>query len=189
MFGVPEYSRSEVTALPQISRLFEECVRSQFDQSLHSELFRKPVSIVGFSKGCMVLNQILNELNCFLSTKKSLPSLGRFYSQITDYCWIDSGNCGHSGAWVTDDDCFTNIPKNVCFHVHVTPYQINDKFRPWIGEEHDCFVQQLKNRGLKLKEFFHFEQEEPSLANHFKLLLTFNQKYQNISEDQHDVSR
>lgn len=177
MFGVPSYSHTEVTALSQTAHLLDQCIRSHFEDSFHKELLEKPVAVVGFSKGCSVLNQMLHEWNLLSSSPNNCQRTEQFSSNITHLCWLDSGNCGHSGAWVTDSVCLTAVPQEVCFHVHTTPYQTNDKFRPWIGEEHATFVDHLKNNSRKHVERIHFEDEEPSLENHFKLLRSFGPQW------------
>ena len=59
--------------------------------------------------------------------------------------------------------------------VRVTPYQIRDDRRPWIGKEEKKFVAVL-TREMSKEKFrrkIYFENEEPCLENHFKILETF----------------
>lgn len=57
--------------------------------------------------------------------------------------------------------------------IHVTPYQIKDDRRPWIGKEEKQFHSTLRKLGVKLSRQVYFEEEPPSFDNHFALLKSF----------------
>lgn len=57
--------------------------------------------------------------------------------------------------------------------VHVTPYQVCDKRRPWIGEEEELFTKTLKNFRARIYRKLHFKNDPPSLQNHFQVLKEF----------------
>ena len=57
--------------------------------------------------------------------------------------------------------------------VHVTPQQVCDPHRSWIGEEEREFVDRLRYYGAKVEETLHFEQDERSLEKHFRVLEAF----------------
>jgi len=59
--------------------------------------------------------------------------------------------------------------------VRVTPYQINDDRRPWIGKEEKKFSAVLLREMAKgkFRRRVFFDGEEPCLENHFKVLETF----------------
>lgn len=58
-------------------------------------------------------------------------------------------------------------------YVHVTPYQVRDKRRPWIGKQEELFTNTLKNFGAKIYRKLHFENDPPSLQKHFEVLKAF----------------
>ena len=78
--------------------------------------------------------------------------------------------------------CFIACFQSLAHHglkvdVRVTPYQIRDDRRPWIGKEEKKFVAVL-TREMSKEKFrrkIFFENEEPCLENHFKILETFQQ--------------
>ena len=59
--------------------------------------------------------------------------------------------------------------------VRVTPYQISDDRRPWIGKEEKKFSAVLFREMAKgkFRRRLFFDEEEPCLENHFKILETF----------------
>ncbi len=59
--------------------------------------------------------------------------------------------------------------------VRVTPYQIRDDRRPWIGKEEKKFSAFLFREMAKdkFRRQLFFENDEPCLENHFKILETF----------------
>jgi hypothetical protein len=57
----------------------------------------------------------------------------------------------------------------------VTPYQISDDRRPWIGKEEKRFSSFLA-REMEKEKFrrkVYFENDDPCLENHFSILGTF----------------
>ena len=199
--GVPEYS-STPRAVPQLVQLLWNAVQqvhaansSAMDKS-PQQLFSLPIVLVGFSKGCVVLNQIVHELVNYVPAVPSLsdtppadrkplcppsPSLTPhgmqilrdFIKRVSAYYWLDAGHSGDHGAWVTDDDLLRALAAlRVQIHVHVTPHQVLCPQRPWIGEEKCEFVAKLRQFGATVKETLHFE-EDSSLEKHFKVLQVF----------------
>ena len=65
------------------------------------------------------------------------------------------------------------ILSDIMVEIHVTPYQVNDLGRPWIGKEEKQFQSILKKLGVTLHRRKHFEDDPPSLENHFLLLKEF----------------
>ncbi|XP_078572219.1 mitochondrial protein C2orf69-like [Branchiostoma floridae x Branchiostoma japonicum] len=129
-----------------------------------------PITFVGFSKGCVVLNEILFELQ----EAKPIPELQEFLARVKTMYWLDGGHQGGSNTWVTNEATLRNFAElQVDVHVHVTPYQVNDAMRAWIGKEERLFVKRLKKVGVNVTETRHFENEPRSLENHFKVLTAF----------------
>lgn len=126
-----------------------------------------PLKLIGFSKGCVVLNQLIYELDHF----KDDSSLNLLISSISEIYWLDGGHLGGLGAYITEDDKLINLKKLGCkMFVHVTPYQISDPRRKWIGEEEVIFVQKLQDLKANLVEYRHFMDEPGSIEKHFKVL-------------------
>ncbi|XP_057293035.1 mitochondrial protein C2orf69 homolog isoform X3 [Hydractinia symbiolongicarpus] len=87
---------------------------------------------------------------------------------------FNSGVSGSSGAWVTDKKYIQSAAQNVSdIQVHLTPYQIKDKMRPWINKEKKQFVEGLKEYGGNVYENMYFDDHLPQLADHFALLRSF----------------
>ena len=61
----------------------------------------------------------------------------------------------------------------VTLHAHVTPYEVRDPMRAWVGREHDAFVKTLVELGARLTHQVHFEDEPPSIENHFRVIQEF----------------
>uniref|UniRef100_UPI00358F1A1A mitochondrial protein C2orf69 homolog n=1 Tax=Myxine glutinosa TaxID=7769 RepID=UPI00358F1A1A len=135
-------------------------------------LFQLPtqLTLVGFSKGCVVLNQLVYEL----STAQQQPELAALMHCITDFFWLDGGHPGGSDTWVTAEEPLRELGAcGATVHVHVSPYQVQDPQRAWIGREQRRFVRTLHLLGGSVQEKVHFEDEEPSLEKHFRILEEF----------------
>lgn len=134
--------------------------------------FDFPIVLVGFSKGCVVLNQLIHELSTAATGVDS--KLYDFMSRITTIYWLDGGHNGESNTWITDEKCLYYLAKHIAsIRVHVTPYQMNDSTRPWIRVEQQLFVDKLRSLGAAVKTKIHFQDRDPSLYDHFRLLESF----------------
>ncbi|KAH3894611.1 mitochondrial protein C2orf69 homolog [Dreissena polymorpha] len=146
------------------------CVGLNCSQSVSTEpslVEKVPISLVGFSKGCVVLNQLMFELGGL----KENTDVAEFLSRLEAIYWIDGGHIGRKDAYITDYDVLQNIVNlGVRLLVHVTPYQIMDSNRPWIDIEEREFVQRLKRFGADVQEYKHFMNFKPSIKYHFKVL-------------------
>lgn len=128
------------------------------------------ITIIGFSKGCIVLNQLLYDLE-EIDVNEVLK---KWVQQISAFYWLDGGHPGGSNTWVTDStilERFSNLKLQI--FVHVTPYQVRDEMRKWIGKEEQKFVEKLKKLDAQVEETLHFENEPRSIDNHFKVLQQF----------------
>ncbi|NWY02741.1 CB069 protein, partial [Nothoprocta ornata] len=123
-------------------------------------------TLVGFSKGCVVLNQLLYELK---EAKKD-KNTDAFLKNIKAIYWLDGGHSGGSNTWVTYPEVLKELAQTgIEVHAHVTPYQVFDTMRSWIGREHERFVQILEELGVEIDDQLHFADEAPSLDNHFRV--------------------
>ncbi|XP_044288009.1 UPF0565 protein C2orf69 homolog [Varanus komodoensis] len=123
-------------------------------------------TLIGFSKGCVVLNQLLYELK---EAKKD-RDINAFIKNIKAIYWLDGGHSGGSNTWVTYPDVLIDFSQTgISVNAHVTPYQVFDTMRAWIGKEHKRFVQILEELGMNVNSQLHFADEAPSLDNHFRV--------------------
>ncbi|KAM5280159.1 LOW QUALITY PROTEIN: mitochondrial protein C2orf69 homolog [Ctenodactylus gundi] len=123
-------------------------------------------TLIGFSKGCVVLNQLLFELK---EAKKD-KNIDAFIKNIRTMYWLDGGHSGGSNTWVTCPEVLKEFAHTgIIVHTHVTPYQVHDPMRSWIGKEHRQFVQLLEDFGMQVTSQIHFAKEAPSIENHFRV--------------------
>uniref|UniRef100_I3MFQ3 Chromosome 2 open reading frame 69 n=1 Tax=Ictidomys tridecemlineatus TaxID=43179 RepID=I3MFQ3_ICTTR len=123
-------------------------------------------TLIGFSKGCVVLNQLLFELK---EAKKD-KNIDGFIKSIRTMYWLDGGHSGGSNTWVTYPEVLKEFAQTgIIVHTHVTPYQVRDPMRSWIGKEHKKFVQILEDFGMQVTSQIHFAKEAPSIENHFRV--------------------
>lgn len=141
---------------------FDESAMSFYPPSLNSASF----TLIGFSKGCVVLNQLLFELK---EAKKD-KNIDAFIKRIRTMYWLDGGHSGGSNTWITYPEVLKEFAQTgIIVHTHVTPYQVRDPMRSWIGKEHKKFVQILGDFGVQVTSQIHFAKEAPSIENHFRV--------------------
>ncbi|KAL6485117.1 hypothetical protein MHYP_G00071620 [Metynnis hypsauchen] len=128
------------------------------------------LTLVGFSKGCVVLNQIVYEL----AGARVDPELRLFLESISDMYWLDGGHPGGSETWVTDKRALGELAAcGVSVHAHVTPYEVQDPMRAWVGREHRRFIKTLEEHNTCITHKLHFEDEPASIENHFRVIKEF----------------
>lgn len=128
------------------------------------------LTLVGFSKGCVVLNQMVYEL----AEARLDPLVSAFIHCITEMYWLDGGHPGGSETWVTDKQALKELAASeVSVHAHVTPYEVCDPMRAWVGREYRLFIQTLEEFGASLSKKLHFKDEPPSINNHFRVIQEF----------------
>ncbi|XP_063586570.1 mitochondrial protein C2orf69 homolog isoform X2 [Penaeus indicus] len=135
------------------------------------------ITLIGFSKGCVVLNQLIIEFH-LLSVVEDMAadSLRKFMSKVRNMYWLDGGHAGGSKTWITDHAVLKDIASqpNLGIHIHVSPYQVQDDQRPWIRKECKVFYNVLRRNGANISYTLHCEHEQPSLLSHFKVLDLFS---------------
>ncbi|XP_063965053.1 mitochondrial protein C2orf69-like [Lytechinus pictus] len=128
------------------------------------------LTVIGFSKGCTVLNQLMYELESACSDQAILA----FIRRVEAFYWLDGGHAGTVSTYVTDDSVLRAVANlKATFNVHVTPYQVKDEGRPHIGEDHLQFISKLMSYGADVKSTLHFRDESRSLKRHFEVLKLF----------------
>lgn len=228
--GVPTYSTHHGALLHLHTLLTDTLEKDQHKLSLVlsiSEIKTLPLVIIGFSKGCVVLNQIIYEMinvfftdvpsesrsigetsmntattvlpGCHNDNQETTPTnssdreakvvlseplplnsdeltlLKQIVSRIKSFYWLDSGHSGDHGAWVIENEPLKYLATlQIPIHIDITPQQVRDPTREWIGEEEAEFVAKLRQFGAAVvMETLHFEHEEKSLEKHFQVLREF----------------
>jgi len=167
--GVPSHSQGTLSGWMHLQKLIKSVHSSLAEKNI--TVTEKDVSLVGFSKGCVVLNQLVHELPTVLSSEEKDGLL----QSVTDMYWLDGGHAGGSNTWVTDRGLLTDLASSgIRIHVHVTPYQVEDSNRPWIKKEERKFSETLRTLGGKIDRTLHFGEGPADIYTHFKLLEIFN---------------
>ncbi|XP_009142305.1 UPF0565 protein C2orf69 [Brassica rapa] len=146
--------------------------------------------LLGFSKGGVVMNQILSEMSSLETNSADeheeigmVPaSKESFLKSISEVHYIDVG-LNSSGAYITDQNVVQRISQrltgggsSVSVFVHGTPRQWRDEQRGWIVKEKDELVRLLKSEGensggkLQVHERFYFADRVPDLQMHFEII-------------------
>ncbi|XP_026152338.1 mitochondrial protein C2orf69 homolog [Mastacembelus armatus] len=128
------------------------------------------LTLVGFSKGCVVLNQMVYELG----GARTDPQMAPFIKCISAMYWLDGGHPGGRETWLTDQQVLKELADSrFSIHAHVTPYEVCDPMRAWVGREHGLFIKTLEELGACPSKKLHFEDEPPSIENHFRVIQEF----------------
>ena len=134
-----------------------------------------PLVAFGFSKGGVVLNQLLAELAGAPDDGEDAGSGGALLRRLRELHYLDCGlHC--RGAYLTQHDAIEALgrrraPPTVC--MHVTPRQADDPSRRWLEQERKRSVDMLRKAGVPTAERMYFEGEPLSLAMHFGCVQAF----------------
>ncbi|KAF5301598.1 hypothetical protein FQR65_LT08903 [Abscondita terminalis] len=141
-------------------------------QNIH--LDKTNLVLIGFSKGCVVLNQFLYEFHYLKTLTPDDQTMTQLVSQIEDMYWLDGGHSGQKNTWITSRSLLETLTRlGIRVHIHVTPYQINDDSRPWLKKEEKIFSDLLEKLGAPVSRVLHFENVLPNLLMHFDVLTAF----------------
>ncbi|XP_050678046.1 mitochondrial protein C2orf69 homolog isoform X2 [Leptidea sinapis] len=173
-----------------------QSVAAQHKQDLHPLWWRESLALddsqlclVGFSKGCVVLNQLIYE---FHYTKTLTPwdaHVCRFIDRIESMYWLDGGHAGGKNTWITSRSLLETLTRlDLRVFVHVSGYQVRDEARPWIAREEKCFSTLLRKLGANIQRFMHDEGGTHSLTSHFDVLANFKKVQESRPADPQDSS-
>ncbi|KAK3867892.1 hypothetical protein Pcinc_026688 [Petrolisthes cinctipes] len=163
------------SCLPTMSKSHQEAKNLEQISLRSTEMEYYNLTLIGFSKGCVVLNQLITEFN----TISTLPANDRnllesFVSKVQHMYWLDGGHAGGMNTWITTPTILKSLAARLInIHVHVSPYQVLDELRPWIGKECKTFYTTLRRVGAKVDYELHFEHLPPSLFQHFQVINEF----------------
>jgi len=147
-------------------------------------LDRADITLIGFSKGSVVLNQFLYEFHYLKTLTPDDDSMSEFLSRISHMYWLDGGHNGGKNTFITARSLLETLKRlNIRVHVHMTPYQLDDERRPWLAKEEKMFSDNLRVYGARVYRFFHFDGESPSLDMHFRIL----EEFMGVEDDEGDV--
>ena len=139
-------------------------VNEKIDSSL-------PFILCGFSKGCVVLNQICSELH-FIDINDM--NLTEFRNRISCIVWLDGGHAGESNFFHTNPNVVQNI-KNLnckCF-IYLTPYQYQSRKKK-LKLEYEKFLELLKEQNIDTITKVYLEDANPyDIEAHFQILKLF----------------
>lgn len=172
--GTPFYGQRD-QALNHFTKLMTSLIaktRSSIRTSSSSS--STSIALVGFSKGVCVLNQLLISLHH--AFYNAVPYLANFPWRLTDLYFLDSGNSGREGAWMTDPFIISSLAKYatnyspVGVHMGVTAYQLEYKrtTQPWIAAEEEVFCELIE----------HYSKSEE------QILLKFTRLYIDCTDDE-----
>lgn len=100
-FGNPSKGQTKSSsALTHLARILRSVEQGRPELDLSHCCF----TLVGFSKGCTVLNQVVLELHT--AEGSSFPT-----SQTKKMVWLDGGHSGGEGVWITAKEILTSLAK------------------------------------------------------------------------------
>ncbi|XP_029652762.1 UPF0565 protein C2orf69 homolog [Octopus sinensis] len=174
--GVPDHSVGQ-GSWHEVERLYHNTIREILslqdgNKGMNADCdVPVPVCIVGFSKGCIVLNQLVHDLEPEMESEAR-----NFISSVETLYWLDGGHSGScKKTWVTNSKILEYLAQSsLKISVHVTPYQLEDATREWIAEEEKLFVENLQQYNGKVKEKVYFSGVPRSIDKHFELLVDFD---------------
>lgn len=124
-------------ALEQLNRILRSALSQMRTVSPnYCTQLRAPLCLVGFSKGCCVLIQMLYELaycSTHFSRKPDLspgpsPFTQELLSTLDSMYWLDGGHSGLDSQWPTASRILARLNPAHCpmMYVYGTPYQVSE---------------------------------------------------------------
>lgn len=172
--GNPTYS-SDHNSLQHLSGLLNSIKKQIFeeknDNSYQTSDAFGPLMLLGFSKGIVVLNQLIHELAQYQESGRHLPD----NINLQRFVFMDGGHNGGPGSiYVTQENVLTKfVSYNIGVDLMVTPYQDKDSRRPWIHKESKSFVRLLTQLHAPVTKTLYFEEESlggASIDTHFNII-------------------
>lgn len=132
-----------------------------------------PVTLIGFSKGCVVLNQLLTELA--VVADGASPTGPGYGARIHAIHFVDAG-LNRPGAYPTGIDVAQHLANSGArVYFHGTPRQWNVLTRSWILEEKSRSLALLRELGAVVSERLYLEDRcYDDHTAHFEILELFD---------------
>lgn len=173
-----------------IASAIEQFNKSDNDDGRRRIDAKLPIVVCAFSKGCIVLNELCQELAWMRQNPpedEEQEAAGQaaaakrtdtvnFMKQIKDLVWLDGGHCGVSNAWIVSGQVVECIKENeIACYVYVTPYQMKSS-KQWAVEEYKKFVELLKAKEARFQNEYYFQEKEDDydIDVHFEILKQFD---------------
>merc|ERR1711974_595168 len=105
-FGNPSHC-SDFGSVHHLSVLYSSAIKELQCKTGREDIVENvPIRLIGFSKGCIVLNQIIFEL----PTIEEDQCLQAFLTKIKYFYWLDGGHSGGGETtWITDETSLTHL--------------------------------------------------------------------------------
>ncbi|XP_034486214.1 UPF0565 protein C2orf69 homolog [Drosophila innubila] len=153
-------------------------------------LDKSKLVLIGFSKGCVVLNQFIYEFHYLKTLTPDDSSMCRLLSRITDMYWLDGGHGGQKNTWITSRSLLETLTRmGMNIHVHLTPYQVQDDRRPWIRKEEKLFTEMLRRLNAPITRHLHYDNQPANLMTHFEVLQAFCQHVHSLNQQQQQLQQ
>lgn len=141
-YGVPTYDANDTLGWRHLTALLQSAT---IDAKLSP---RYSISLVGFSKGCVPLWQLLLSIDaahqCSLTER-----IDRVYL-------LDAGHNGTHDVYPATVESIERLcRRRLRIHLHTTPYQMRDPARPWILNEARVFVRLCRQKGILAEAQYH----------------------------------
>ncbi|VDP70391.1 unnamed protein product [Schistosoma curassoni] len=169
--GVPLFENDDIcklTGMMHLSCLLSNAAKKLLncEANIQCQISTIPIRLIGFSKGCCVLTEILYEFSVLSRSKKlpadsvkGVPAQVLGLSQIiTDFYWLDSGHSGTHHQWPVSLNYLSLLNPVSCprIHVHASPYQIMNQLKPQKSNDFYKFLDILSHLNLPFKKQLHF---------------------------------
>mmetsp|Transcript_22162 Transcript_22162/g.42287 ORF Transcript_22162/g.42287 Transcript_22162/m.42287 type:complete len:296 (+) Transcript_22162:286-1173(+) len=169
-------------------------IKSILDADISQDSNKLPELVfLGFSKGGVVLNQLVTEMAHLQDMESQLSSeapstfpvedghcstAGSVARAVRSIHYLDVGSNGR-GAYITDPRVLTSIShlatqQDLKLHFHGTPRQWQDPRRPWIADEKNRCLKQLRELNASAEEHFYFEGRKRNMDMHFEIINMFH---------------
>lgn len=141
-----------------------------------------PLLAFGFSKGGVVVSQLLAELGAYSAGGGggdcSAEGGGHaLLERLAALHYLDAGTSGGgAGAHLTDEALLAAIGRRTSpplVAMHGTPRQWEDASRPWLRAQAERQAEELQRAGIPTRWRMYFQGEAPSLAMHFGVVAAF----------------
>merc|ERR1739838_260196 len=163
--------RDEPLAIPHLRSLLCSVQGKIVNEGYRFDILSGGLSMIGFSRGCFVLNRLLCEIGSD-SIESFDQSDREFMDRFATLQWIDGGHSGPSQHWITNTGILKRglVDRKIRVVVVVTSYQIDDIKRPVIAAEEHDFSNYLENHLTASFKREKINYQKPTLADHFEAL-------------------